>query len=68
MLLCVGVGGTGHRFSYTFSPYLYDRRFKVNTDHQALTSLLTSKVLSPRLFIFAQKLQTWDIEIIYKPT
>ena len=50
-----------------FSPYLYGRRFKVYTDHQALTSLLTSKVLSPRLFRFAQKLQTWDMQIIYKP-
>ena len=50
-----------------FTTYLYGCHFHVITDHRALESLLTSKVLSKRLHRFAMKLQEWDMKITYRP-
>ncbi len=50
-----------------FLPYLYGRHFDVITDHQALTSVLTSKTLNRRLHGMVLKLMQFDMNIIYRP-
>ncbi len=50
-----------------FLPYLYGREFTVVTDHQALTSLMSSKTLNRRLHGFAMKLMEFNLHIVYRP-
>lgn len=50
-----------------FLPYLYGREFVVVTDHQALTSLMSSKTLNRRLHGFAMKLMEFNLHIVYRP-
>ncbi len=50
-----------------FLPYLYGRHFELITDHQALTSLMSSKTLNRRLQGMAMKLMEHSIDIIYRP-
>ena len=50
-----------------FLPYLYGRSFKVVTDHQALTSLMSSRTLNRHLQGFALKLMDFDFDIEYRP-
>src|SRR3989442_184275 len=50
-----------------FHHYLYGRRFKVVTDHQALTWLMKSEnSLKGRRARWVLRLQPYDFEIIYK--
>jgi len=50
-----------------FSYYLYEKSFKVFTDHKPLVQLTSSKKLNPRLQRMAFKLQHWLLEIVYLP-
>ena len=50
-----------------FSPYLYEQKFVVFTDHKPLCSLLTSDHLNRRLKRFSTKLQPWMIQFKYLP-
>ena len=50
-----------------FSHYLYGCRFEVYTDHKALVSLLTSRVLNRRLHGWVLQLLQFDFRIIYRP-
>ena len=52
---------------YFFDHFLYGRKFKVYTDHQALVSLLRSKRLNKRLQGWVLKLMEFDFEVIYRP-
>ena len=51
---------------YFFSHFLYGRRFEVVTDHQALVSLLKSRVLNRRLLGWMLQLLDFDFYIIYR--
>ena len=51
---------------YFFSHFLYGRRFEVVTDHQALVSLLKSRVLNRRLHGWMLQLLDFDFFIVYR--
>ena len=51
---------------YFFSHFLYGRRFEVVTDHQALVSLLKSRVLNRRLQGWMLQLLDFDFYIVYR--
>ena len=46
-----------------FRGYLHGHHFILQTDHKALTYLLTSKNLSSKLLRYALELQEYDFEI-----
>ena len=46
-----------------FSVYLYGRDFVIQTDHQPLAFLRTSKLSNPRLFRLALRLQPYQFNI-----
>ena len=50
-----------------FSHFLVGCHFTVLTDHQALVSLLTSKVLNKRLRGWVIQLMDFDFQILYRP-
>ena len=50
-----------------FAHYLWGRRFKILTDHRALESLMTSRVLNRRLQNWALQLQDFNFQIEYRP-
>ena len=50
-----------------FALFLYGRRFTVVTDHKALVSFLTSRVLNKRLHGWVLQLLDFDFEIVYRP-
>jgi predicted aspartyl protease len=50
-----------------FRPYLHGRKFKMITDHKALTYIFDGKVRNPKLFRFALALQEFNFEVIHKP-
>lgn len=50
-----------------FRGYLHGHQFIFQTDHKALTYLLTSKNLSTKLLRYALELQEYDFEIRHKP-
>lgn len=50
-----------------FEVYLAGRQFKVHTDHQALTALLSSRVLNRRLTRWSLYLQEFNMDIAYRP-
>ena len=52
---------------FFFDHFLYGRKFVVNTDHQALVSLLKSKRLNRRLHGWVLKLLDFHFEIVYRP-
>ena len=52
---------------FFFDHFLYGRKFLVQTDHQALVSLLKSKRLNKRLQGWVLKLMEFDFDIIYRP-
>ena len=50
-----------------FYCYLHGHFFILETDHKALTYLLTSKNLSTKLTRYAMELQEYDFELRYRP-
>ena len=52
---------------FFFDHFLHGRKFLVNTDHQALVSLLKSKRLNRRLQGWVLKLMDFHFEIVYRP-
>ena len=50
-----------------FAHYLWGRHFKILTDHHALESLITSRVLNRRLQNWALQLQDFNFQIEYRP-
>ena len=50
-----------------FRGYLHGHQFVLQTDHKALTYLLTSKNLSTKLLRYALELQEYDFEIRHRP-
>ena len=50
-----------------FSHFLYGRKFDVITDHQALVSLLKSRILNRRLHGWVLQLLDYDFSISYRP-
>ena len=50
-----------------FHCYLHGHRFVLETDHKALTYLLTSKNLSTKLTRYAMELQEYDFEMRHRP-
>ena len=52
---------------FFFDHFLYGRKFVVNTDHQALVSLLRSKRLNRRLHGWVLKLLDFHFEVVYRP-
>jgi hypothetical protein len=50
-----------------FRPYLYGRKFTVITDHKALTWLMKSPNLVPRLHRWALTLQEYNFDLTYNP-
>ena len=50
-----------------FYCYLHGNFFILETDHKALTYLLTSKNLSTKLTRYAMELQEYDFELRYRP-
>lgn len=50
-----------------FRPYLLGQKFKIITDHQALSWLFSIKDLRSRLTRWRLKLEEYEYEIIYKP-
>lgn len=49
-----------------FRPYLYGRRFTLETDHKALTWLMTKKDLTGKLMRWSLELQEHDIDIKFR--
>lgn len=49
-----------------FRPFIYGRRFTVNTDHRALSWLMKSPHLVPRLHRWALTLQEYDFSLKYR--
>jgi hypothetical protein len=49
-----------------FRPYLYERRFKILTDHKHLTWVINVKDLGSRLLRWRIQLEEYQYEIIYK--
>ena len=52
---------------FFFDHFLYGRRFRVFTDHQALVSLLKSKRLNRRLQGWVLRLMEFEFDILYRP-
>ena len=50
-----------------FAHFLYGAKFKVVTDHKALLSLLTSRILNKRLHGWVLQLLDFNFEIVYRP-
>ncbi|GMF50460.1 unnamed protein product [Phytophthora fragariaefolia] len=50
-----------------FRPHLYRRKFTIVTDHVALKWLMTAKERAGRLHRWAQTLQEYDFDILYRP-
>ena len=50
-----------------FAHYLYGTRFEVVTDHKALVSLLSSRVLNRRLHGWVLQLLEFDFSVVYRP-
>ena len=48
-------------------PYLHERKFVAETDHQSLTYLRTSRDLTPRLARWNDLIAEYDFEIVYRP-
>lgn len=49
-----------------FRPYLYGKKFLLQTDHAALKWLMTTTKLTGKLARWALELQSYDFEILYK--
>ena len=52
---------------FFFDHFLYGRKFRVYTDHQALVSLLKSKRLNKRLQGWVLRLLEFEFDILYRP-
>ena len=50
-----------------FEYFIYRAAVTVYTDHRPCTALLTSKNLNRRLRRYSLKLQSWDLDICYRP-
>lgn len=50
-----------------FRPYLYGRKFKIQTDHKPLNWLMSLKEPNSKLVRWRLKLEEFDYEIEYKP-
>lgn len=50
-----------------FRPYLFGRKFILNTDHQPLVYLFNMKDPSSKLVRWRLKLEEYDYQIIYRP-
>jgi hypothetical protein len=50
----------------TFRPYLYGRKFTVDTDERPLIWIFNVKDSSSRLVIWRLKLEEYDYDIVYK--
>ena len=62
-LECLAIFKSIHYFAH----FLYGRCFTVITDHRALVSFLTSRILNKRLLGWVLQLLDFDFEIIYRP-
>ena len=57
-----------YKYVIHFKHYLYGRRFKVRTDHQALTWLLNwEKPNTSQYCNWRAELECYDMEVIYRP-
>ena len=50
-----------------FRPYLYGRRFTLQTDQSALRYLMTTTSLTGHLFRWSLRLQAYDFDIVHRP-
>jgi hypothetical protein len=50
-----------------FRPYLYGRKFKIMSDHQPVTRIMSVRDPGSRLLRWRIQLDEYDYEIVYKP-